>query len=342
MFFAVVVLAVNILTFVVTIAIIHLIRFITKNENFTPDSIRIYYFLFIALLLGLVISMLTSSFPLKWVRNLNDATKKIAKGDYSVRVEEKGPTEIMELNHSFNYMAQELSSVELLRKDFVDNFSHEFKTPITSIIGFAKLLRNHDDLSKEEQNEYLDIIIEESQHLSDLSANILNVSKLENQSILTDVELCDVSELIRTSIVSIEMKWSQKNIDIKFDSDEICLYGNQQLLKELFINLLDNAVKFSPVGGVVKIKTKLEDDECQISISNMGAPITKEQQNHLFEKFYQVDASHSTNGSGLGLTIVKRIVELHQGKIEVKSDHGYNTFTVTLNTQINNYSSFSQ
>jgi len=258
------------------------------------------------------------------------AADKIADGDYSVRIKLNGPSEFAQLDDSFNHMAAELGSVEMLRSDFVNNFSHEFKTPIVSVRGFAKMLKR-DDLTGEERDEYIDTIITESERLAELSTNVLNLSKVEQQTILTDKNCFNVIEQIRLVIAMLSEKWQKKELIFDFDCGEIYLLGNEEMLKQVWINLIDNAIKFSPVGGVIAIKPQRTAKFVSIAVSNEGNALTEEQAVHIFDKFYQADKSHSTGGYGIGLAIVKRIVQLHGGNIAVETnDKSRITFRVEI------------
>jgi signal transduction histidine kinase len=226
-------------------------------------------------------------------------------------------------------MAEELEHTEMLRGDFVNNFSHEFKTPIVSITGFTKLLK-HGNLSEEETQEYLDIIEEESLRLSAMATNVLNMTKVENQTILTNVSSYNLSEQIRSCVLLLENRWTNKNIEFNLEFDEHEISANEELLKQLWMNLIDNAVKYSPEYGFVTIKIRAEEEFYQVSIANAGIEIPKEKQKKIFEKFYQADESHSTEGNGIGLSIVKYVTELHSGEVSVESTKGITTFTVKL------------
>ncbi|MCM1092145.1 MAG: HAMP domain-containing histidine kinase, partial [Muribaculum sp.] len=262
-------------------------------------------FAFSCLLIGTITAIIASRRPLRPVQEIMDAADRIADGDYSVRLALKGPEEMRQLCEKFNHMAEELGSVELLRKDFINNFSHEFKTPIVSIRGFAKMLKL-ETLTGEERNEYLDTIISESERLADLAASVLNLSKIEQQSILTDKNRFNVSEQIRRCIVLLEGKWSKKDIGFDLNCKEYYLTGNEKLLEQVWINLLDNAVKFSPVGGIVSVEITQKEGFLVFVIADQGSGIEENAIPHIFDKFYQAYTSHATVGNGLGLAIVKR------------------------------------
>ncbi|MBQ9758787.1 MAG: HAMP domain-containing histidine kinase, partial [Opitutales bacterium] len=234
----------------------------------------------------------------------------------------------------FNSMAEELGNTEVLRSDFINNFSHEFKTPIVSIAGFCELLRS-EDLTDEEREHYLGIIGEESRRLASLATNILNLTKIENQSILTDIRQFNLSEQIRSAVLLLESKWATRGIVPVIEFDEISIRANEQLLKEVWLNLLDNAIKFSPNCAEIGIFAEEADGFIRVRITNSGKEIPKEAIPKIFAKFYQADESHSTAGSGVGLAVVIKVVELHRGRVEVESDNGLTAFTVTLPCRAN-------
>lgn len=279
-----------------------------------------------SIVIGTLLAFLSSRVPLHPLHELMKAADRIADGDYSVRVNLKGPEMLRTLGNKFNHMTEEIGSVEMLRTDFINNFSHEFKTPIVSIRGFAKALK-WDDLTDSEREEYLDIIITESERLSSLSTNVLYLSKLEQQTILTGQKRFNLSEQIRLVFVLLDKKFADKNIEVIFDSGEYYVTGNEEMLKQVWINLIDNAVKFSPVNGRIEVNISETDTMLDIGITNQGS-IPPEIQAHIFDKFFQGDRSRSTVGNGLGLAIVKKIVELHSGSIQVYSDNGISTFEI--------------
>lgn len=291
------------------------------------SSLRAPFLLFVlgSLILGFVTSFIVCKRPLRPINTLINASNSIASGDYSVRVNFEGPEAIKKLGDSFNHMAAELNSVELLRTDFVNNFSHEFKTPIVSIRGFAKMLKR-EDLTPSERAEYLDIIIGESERLSELATNVLNMSKIEKLSILTDQTDFNLTEQIRLVIALLDSKWADKKVSFTFDCDEIQFHANEGLIQQVWINLLDNAIKFSPANGLINIKITKEEHKVIVAISNSCEELTDKEAEHLFDKFYQGDTSHATKGNGLGLTLAKKIVELHKGTLTFEQNIGSITF----------------
>ncbi len=284
----------------------------------------------VSTLVGVVLTILASRIPLKPIRDLIEAINQLSEGNFHVRVHLDLTREFVRLSESFNSMAQELENTELLRSDFINNFSHEFKTPIVSLRGFAKLLKNP-DLPEQERQEYLDIIIHESNHLSQLATNVLNLSKIENLNILSDMELFDLTEEVRQSVLLLESKWQKKQLELIIDMEEIEYYGSRNLLNQVWINLIDNAIKFSPDHGKIKLKLHRSGTSSVFHILDNGCGMSEETSQHIFDRFYQGDLSHTTEGNGIGLTVVEKIIRLHGGNITVHSEEGIGTtFVVTL------------
>ena len=287
----------------------------------------------ISIPIGFLVALIAVKFPLKPVRDLIDGMDALAAGDFQIRMNagtimRRYPS-FREVSDSFNKMAEELESTEMLRSDFINNFSHEFKTPIVTITGFAKLLKRG-NLSPEQQQEYLNIIEEESMRLSYMATNVLSLTKVENQTILSDVTQFNLSEQIRSCILMLERKWDSKNLDLQLEFDEHQISANEELLKQVWINLLDNAIKFTPEGHTVQVKVSESDENVLVSVMNTGSEISPEDQKKIFNKFYQADQSHSTQGNGVGLAVVKRIVDLHGGKVSVSSEDEVTVFSVQL------------
>ena len=286
-----------------------------------------------SVVIGTVLASTVGVLPLKPVNKIINTLNRLADGDYRARLSFNGPLgrnrTIREITDSFNAMAAELENTEMLRADFVNNFSHEFKTPIVSIAGFAKLLKRG-NLSEAERLEYLDIIERESLRLSDMATNVLNMTKVENQTILTDITAFNLSEQLRNCVLLLEEKWSKKRLNWNIDLDEYTIYGNEELLGDVWVNLLDNAIKFSPPGEMVTITVAERGGQTAVSVANRGSTLDPASQQRIFQKFYQADHSHATEGNGIGLAIVKRVVELHSGSVSVESDDAGTRFTVLL------------
>ncbi len=315
-----------------TILIMILTIYILMSTNFIKGPVDIPFTVLIlvivmSLIIGTVISALIINLPIKRVNEFLGGMRQVSDGDYSVRLTPRGPRILRNIYNQFNSMVQELNSVEILQSNFVNNFSHEFKTPIVSIQGFAKMLKRS-DLDNDERNEYLDIIISESERLTNLSENVLALTKLENQTIITNKKEYNVSEQMRQVIAMMYGKYPEKNIEFQFDCDEFYIYGNEEMIQQIWINLIDNAMKFSKQDGIVKANIKMNNNETIVSISNEGETIPYAELDHIFNKFYQCDKSHTTAGNGLGLAIAKRIAELHNARIDVESQNDLTTFMV--------------
>lgn len=282
---------------------------------------------------GMIVAAVVSKFPLKPIRNLIDGMDALASGDFSSRVNVgaimRNYPSYVGVANSFNKMAEQLESTEMLRSDFVNNFSHEFKTPIVSIAGFAKLLKR-ENLTREQQQEYLNAIEAESLRLSAMATNVLSLTKVENQTILTDITQFNLSEQIRSCVLLLERKWSEKDLELVLEFEEYMIQANEELLKQVWINLLDNAVKFSPRGHTIQIAIREEKNEIQVEILNTGSNIPEDKQPYIFNKFYQAEESHTTPGNGVGLAIVKRVVDLHGGRVTVRNQENAAVFTVAL------------
>ena len=280
---------------------------------------------------ALMISVQVGKSKLRPINDLIRAMSRVSEGDFSVRVEEEdAPGEMGDLVHSFNEMAQELGGIEMFRKDFINNFSHEFKTPIVSIRGFAKQLER-DDLTDEQRKEYTSIIVSESERLANMASNILLLTKLENQQIVTDREEYRLDEQLRKCILLLEKNWSAKEIELSLDMEEVTYVGNEEMMSHVWVNLIGNAVKFSPQGGLLEITCARMGNGVIATIRDHGEGMDEDTQKRIFEKFYQGDSAHATEGNGLGLSLVKRIVDLCSGQVEVDSHPGAGTaFTVTL------------
>ena len=305
-------------------------------SRWTAHISLLRFFLVIAamsLVCGTLIALFLGSVPLRSMNKMTEGLHRLASGDYKAHIEPKGflcmIAPVRDMVESFNATAAELEGTEMLRSDFINNFSHEFKTPIVSIAGFAGLLKQG-NLSREEQLEYLDIIESESRRLAQMATNVLDMTKVENQTILTDVTTFNLSEQLRTCVLLLERKWETKKLEMNLELEEHMISGNQELLKHVWVNLLDNAIKFSPEGQTVEISAAEEEGRIAVSICNTGSFIPKEQQEAIFRKFYQADRSHNTEGNGIGLAVVKRVVELHGGTVAVESNPSFTKFTVTL------------
>ena len=293
-----------------------------------PYTIRV---LLISILSGAAIAVGLSKIFVSPMMKLGDAMRKVAGGDFSVRLDcTSRIRDVREVYGSFNTMVKELGNTETLQTDFVSNVSHEFKTPINAIEGYASLLQDS-QLTDEQKNAYIDKIIFNTRRLSDLVGNILLLSKVNNQTISPKTSTFRLDEQVRQSILALESKWENKEIEFDIDLDEIEYTGFENLLSHVWLNLIDNAVKFSPQNGQIRIRLKQLDGSVTFSIWDNGLPIPEADIDRIFNKFYQGDNSHAAEGNGLGLALVRKIVAAEQGTINVTSSEDAGTeFVVAL------------
>ena len=268
------------------------------------------------------------------VRQITEAAEKIMQGDFSVRVPPihgAGTDGFNQIGTAINKMAEELSGTETLRTDFIANVSHELKTPLAVMGNYATMLQKP-GITEEEKNEYAKAISEAARKLAQLITNILKLNKLENQQIFPQAEEFDLSEQLCESLLQFEDAWEQKNLNIETDiADGIQIRSDPELLSLVWNNLISNAVKFTPEGGCVGVALQTEGDSIVVTVSDTGCGMKPETGMHIFEKFYQGDTSHATQGNGLGLALVKRVMDILGGEIGVQSVFGEgSTFTVKL------------
>ena len=293
-----------------------------------PYTIRV---LLISILSGAAIAVGLSKIFVSPMMKLGDAMRKVAGGDFSVRLDcTSRIRDVREVYGSFNTMVKELGNTETLQTDFVSNVSHEFKTPINAIEGYASLLQDS-QLTDEQKNAYIDKIIFNTRRLSDLVGNILLLSKVNNQTISLKASTFRLDEQVRQSILALESKWEKKEIEFDIDLDEIEYTGYENLLSHVWLNLIDNAVKFSPQNGQIRIRLKQLAGSVTFSIWDNGLPIPEADIGRIFNKFYQGDNSHASEGNGLGLALVRKIVAAAHGTINVTSSEDAGTeFVVAL------------
>ena len=265
----------------------------------------------------------------KPVQVLTRAHERVQEGDFSVRLPDNQPGEMGELMRSFNDMTEALGSTAYLQKDFISSISHEFKTPIASIRGFARLLQMP-GLTEEQKAEYINLIAQESDRLSRLSETLLRLSALEQQTALATLTSFSLDEQLRQVILRLEPAWSQKDIGWQLDMEELTITSDQELLNQVWVNLLHNAIKFSPQGSEIEVRVRREGSAI-VEIQDHGCGMTEETQQRIFDKFYQADKSRKQEGVGLGLSLVKRIVDMMGGSVAVTSAAGEGaTFRVEL------------
>lgn len=283
----------------------------------------------VSVLLGSGIILLAVKSIVRPILKLSEASKEVASGNFDIQMKVESQDEIGKLTEDFNLMVSELRNIEHLRTDFVSNVSHEFRTPITSIRGYAKLIKNR-DLSKDKHDEYADIIISESDRLSQLSSNLLKLSSLDSKAIPSHKTTFSLDEEVRKVILLLEPQWSRKGLELDVDLDDMFITGDRHLLYEVWLNLIQNAVKFSDKGGKLSITLKRENGRVIFKTLNKGPSFNNEELERIFERFYKGDPSHSSDGSGLGLAIARKILETNNGSITADSRDGFVTFTVEL------------
>ncbi len=264
------------------------------------------------------------------VKRLNDATKVVAKGHYDITLENNGKDEISSLINHFNQMVHELQANEYLSKDFIRNFTHEFKTPISAINGYAALMAT-EQLTQDEIQAYAQIIYTESKRLSLLSHSILQLSMIDSTNVKTESNPYNVTEQVRSIIQMLQLNWEQKQLSFDLQVDEINITLNQEWTYQIWKNLIENAIQYARDDTTIAITLSTVDDNLQCSISNQGKGITQIEQQNIFKLFYRGTSKQNTSGSGIGLSIVEKAVNKLSGNIEVTSDgQTYTTFTVTL------------
>ena len=269
------------------------------------------------------------------VRIILDAAEKVMQGDFSVRISPvkdfAGETGFNEIIACFNKMTEELAGTETLRTDFIANVSHELKTPLAVMGNYATMLQSP-GITPEQRVEYAKAISGSAHRLAQLITNILKLNKLENQQIFPQNEEFDLGEQLCESLLQFEEIWEKKNLNIETDmEDDVRIRSDSELLSLVWNNLISNAVKFTPEGGTVRVEMKTDGNQVTVSVSDTGCGIKPETGMHIFEKFYQGDTSHAVQGNGLGLALVKRVVDILNGEIRVNSVYGQgSTFTVVI------------
>ena len=300
------------------LGILFLVRRLVHLEDKSYTLLWPILILSVSAILGVLLAIFIFRGYLAPLSRLMKATKAVAAGDYSVRVELRGARgEVAAYIHSFNKMAEELASVELLRSDF-------------SIRGFAKLLQSP-DLTPEQRQIYTDTIVQQSERLAAMSTNILELTQYENTEIVSGKTLYSLDEQLRRCVRQQERAWLKKGLTVEGDLDRVDYYGNEELLEHIWSNLLSNAIRFTPSGGQITVVLRQGEGEVAVSVSDTGVGMDEETQRHIFDKFYRAETCPDSRGNGLGLSIVHRVVKLCGGQVAVFSQPGKgSTFTVTL------------
>ena len=289
----------------------------------------IILFVLASVAIGTAITAIFGRLFFRKVESVIDGFEALSDGNYKVRLDLGNSGSEKELSDKFNSLAAQLENTTILRSDFINNFSHEFKTPIVSMKGLLDLLKKN-DLSATKRKQYLNIIGDELDRLSIMATNVLNLTKIENESVLTGVTEFNLSEQIRKCILLYEKRWEKKNIGFNLDFDEFNIWANEDLIKEIWINLIDNAIKFSPENGVITVEIARKGNYIETSFTNFGEKIAEEDIGKIFNKFFSKNSVTNGKGNGIGLSIVKHAVDLHKGTVNVVSDDEKTTFTVVL------------
>lgn len=309
--------------------------FIIKAGDITGNHIQedglflMIMFTVVSCVIGLVLTAIISKYILRPINTLIDGMNKLSSGDFSARIQLGKYSSIKEMEDSFNSLAVELQNTEILRSDFVNNFSHELKTPMASIGGLIDLLKS-ESLPINKKKEYLAIIEEEIDRLASMTTNILSLSKIEKQEILTDKKQFNLSEQIRICVLLFEKKWLKRGITPVLDFDDYFITANEDMLKQVWYNLLENAIKFSEKEKDITVNIGQDGDFTTVSFENFGPPVLEEEMDKIFNKFQRGSASKGRDGNGIGLSIVKHIVGLHNGEVTVSSNDKKTIFTVKL------------
>ncbi|HZK37718.1 MAG TPA: HAMP domain-containing sensor histidine kinase [Clostridia bacterium] len=293
-----------------------------------------YYLLGMSLIFTILFGVFKRYIYGKPIRRIAKAARQITEGDFSVRVEslrkDGKKDEIEVLIEDFNKMAEELNSVETLKSDFIANVSHEIKSPLSVIQSYTMALKDR-NLTSDEREEYADTVIEATQKLSLMVANILKLNKLENQEIYAVQNRYQLGEQLRRCALFHMESWQAKNIDFHIDVEDIIVNYDESLLEIVWNNLISNAVKFTEPGGNIKLSSVLDEEYIYVTIKDTGCGISAGEIERVFDKFYQGDASHSTQGNGLGLALVKKVLQIAEGEINIESSpNNGSTFTVKL------------
>ena len=297
-------------------------------------SLGIYTLISLLLVSGITVALMSYFIGRRVLTplvKLSSASKEVARGNFDVTVSDSSKMEeVQSTFRNFNAMVRELKSISTLSSDFIANVSHEFKTPLSVIEGYAMLLQD-DRLTAQEREDYLNKILVNTRRLNTLVGNILMLSKMETKPLPEQYTRFRLDEQLRQVVAQLEPQWSAKGISFRVRLDEVELLGWEQVLPYVWSNLISNAIKFSPSGSVIAL-TLLEQRECAVvTVSDRGCGMEPDVQERIFEKFYQGDTSHKAEGNGLGLALVRQIVELSQGVVAVASQPGKgSTFRVIL------------
>lgn len=313
-----------------TIVMDKLSKYLRDTEEFDP--LRLLGFLAVLIVILGIFMLLEYSANKRHLEKIYRSIEMLAHGHYGHKLKVGKYTVFRSLALDINRLSEELKKVHMLRTDFVNSYSHEFKTPIASISGFAQiLLENGNEMTEEERKKYLKIIVQESERLSKLSSDTILLSQLESQKILADTAPYSLDEQLRRCVIMLSNQWSEKNINLVGDIDEVTYNGVEDMMQHLWLNLLNNAIKFTPEGGTITVSLKQDGEKIVATIADTGEGMSEEMVQRIFDKYYQGNTNKSGGGLGLGLSIVYRIVVLCKARIKVDSKLGEgSTFTVEL------------
>ena len=283
-----------------------------------------------SVVLSVVLGWILSNLLFEPIVRLSRAMRRVGDGDFSIQLETSSRIrEVRDTYDNFNLMTQALASTEIIQTDFVSNVSHEFKTPINAIEGYTTLLQSGDQ--SEEQALYIEKILLNTRRLNELVSNILLLSRVDHQAIDSNCAQYRLDEQVRQAIVLLEPKWSGKDLELDVDLDTVEYVGNESLMLHVWVNLMDNAIKFDPLGGILRIRLLRTEQNITFTVEDSGPGIPEDAQSHIFDKFYQADTSRMGEGNGLGLALVKRVLDLCGGTVSTENlPEGGCRFTVVL------------
>ena len=306
--------------FVVVVLLSELAGWLLRRWLGVTLSIPIFVWaILFSIVVGGAITKFITRFFIDPITQLGKAMKEVADGNFQVTAQCRSKLkDVNDIYDSFNLMVKELAATETLQTDFISNVSHEFKTPINAIEGYASLLQDHQQ-SQAEQDAYIEKILFNTHRLSTLTGNILLLSKINNQSIHPQRMVFRLDEQVRQAIVALEQKWTEKDIDFDVELDKISYRGYESLLLHVWSNLIDNAIKFDPQGGMIALRLRQAEGTAVFTIDDNGPGVAPEEQERIFHKFYQSDNSHVMDGNGLGLPLVKKIVEFSGGTVTLEN-----------------------
>lgn len=305
---------------------------ITKYLGITIRATTYYWTAVFSIVIGIGAAIIVSIIVFRPIKVLGKAMQRVKDGHFDTKLSTNTRlSEIKEVYENFNTMTQELSSIDTLQNDFITNVSHEFKTPINAIEGYTTLLQT-EDMSEDEKQMYIERIMYNTNRLSKLVGNILLISKIDNQSIDTNISKFRLDEQIRQAIISLDNQISAKNISLEANLDNISINSDEDILQHVWINLIDNAIKFTPDNGIISITLHNSDGKTVFCIDDSGPGVSDEDKKVIFNRFYQADLSHKSEGNGLGLSLVQKIIDYEKGSVEVcDSPLGGAEFKVKLN-----------